>query len=346
MIRAMEAGSILKSAYLAVGLAQHAGQQIVILDLSDPALPSEKGRIDTPFESGELAIEDLSFFGSHIFVTLVGPGGGLWTIDASNPLSPQHVAFMQVEGSLLRGLYVADDLAYLAGYPGVKFWTEDVLPAKPGLFVVDVSDRRYPTAIGSLAGSSWGSDAKIVIVPPLAYLIGPTGLYIIDISDPSQPKEISRPTNPESGASAFVDTDRRVAGYEPSESSPREIAVQDDFAYIASGSSGLRIVEVGTPGSPKDVASIALGFTQRVVLSSHFAVIHEFQVPHQAGGWNGLRIIDVSQPEAPNIVASLPTSDNQFSGAMAALNEHIYASDGAHDILVVSLSRAFDSDGQ
>ena len=309
VVSAIAGGSIASSDYLAVGMGLDTGQRLVMLELSDSVMPVETGGIDSPSEASGMPIEDLAFSGTRIFATLAGPGGGLWIVDVSNPSSPQHVAFLRLEGSILGGLAVADDSVFMVGDPGREFRTEDSPPGKPAMLVLDVSDPQNPSVRGSLGGSTWGSRARVVTEPPVAYLVGPTGLHLIDIGDPSEPQEIGSLMDPDSAPIRYVDDDMGVAGYRPSESSPRSIAIQGGYAYVASGSNGLSIVDVSTSASPSDAGSIFTGFTQEVAALEHLVFVHDFQDLPQTGTGSAIRMIDVSDPGSPRLLASLDTQE-------------------------------------
>ncbi len=338
-ISAIADGDILGSEHLAVGLGLSTGPRLVILDLSNPVQPVEKGGIAPPFSSrGLLIIEDLAFSGTNVLATLVGPGGGLWIVDVSSPASPQHVAFLEVPGSLLRGLAVVDGLAFMVGYPGEAYWTDRTPPGKPGILLADVSDPRNPRVTGSLEGSMWGSHADVVVQPPMAYLVGPSGLYLIDVSDPTRPQEMGSFVDPQSAPIEFTDVNIGVAGYRPSDSFPRSLVVQGRHAYVASGSKGLRIIDVGTSAHLNEVGSISTGFTQDVAVSGQLAFTYDHSIPPQAAAGSAIRMLDVSQVGSPRLMASLDTQDTQFAGLIVALKGHVYATDGIRDLIIVSYS--------
>jgi hypothetical protein len=59
--------------------------QLVMVNLLDPLEPVEVGQLDTSSTSVGLVIVDVVLEGSYAYLSLVGPGGGLWVVDISEP---------------------------------------------------------------------------------------------------------------------------------------------------------------------------------------------------------------------------------------------------------------------
>jgi hypothetical protein len=57
------------------------------------------------------------------------------------------------------------------------------------------------------------------------------------------------------------------------------IAVRDRYAYVASGSKGLRVIDVSTPGSPREVSSIKIESAEEVLASGNLVYIYDFSAP-------------------------------------------------------------------
>ena len=78
---------------------------------------------------------------------------------------------------------------------------------------------------------------------------------------------------------------------------PSSVQVLGGFAYVASGTAGLQIVDVSEPASPKLAGSF------RSNDSASLGVCVVGSLAYLADGSAGLRILDVSQPEAPVQIA-------------------------------------------
>ena len=110
------------------------------------------------------------------------------------------------------------------------------------------------------------------------------------------------------------------------------IAVQDIYAYVASGSKGLRVIDVSTPGSPREVSSIKIGSAEEVLALGILAYVYDFLAPPQAENANGIRLIDVSPPDSPRLIGSL---DVQTGGSAVVLGNYLYVVDRFRNIIVI-----------
>jgi hypothetical protein len=131
------------------------------------------------------------------------------------------------------------------------------------------------------------------------------GVLIVDISDPKQPIQTSRLTLP-----------RKLDGR-----AVRNILVDGKRAYLSQGASGVNIVDIGSPQSPKVLQSLDTpGYASTMALHDDLLFIADAQ--------KGLFIIDVKDPERALPVGSL--------NVPIRISELAVAADG---LLVSSLSR-------
>ena len=78
------------------------------------------------------------------------------------------------------------------------------------------------------------------------------------------------------------------------------MAVRGRLAYVASGSEGLIIVDIGRPGAPKTLGRVPSDdYASAVVLDGDFAYV--------ADGLAGVKKIDISDPARPELVSSFDT---------------------------------------
>ena len=100
---------------------------------------------------------------------------------------------------------------------------------------------------------------------------GDEGLRVIDVSDPTAPREIGSLDTP-----GFV----------------WSVAVSGNLALVADWNEGLRVMDVSDPTAPREIGSLDTpGFVWSVAVSGNLALV--------ADGNEGLRVIDVSDPTAP-----------------------------------------------
>jgi len=96
------------------------------------------------------------------------------------------------------------------------------------------------------------------------------------------------------------------------EGSPRQIAVADDYAYVANGGSGLKIFDVSDPTHPAPVANFFTAVqVNALVLQGNLA----FALDRN----NGFHVLDVSDPTDP---VSLGTYESTNGAAAIAVKSH------------------------
>ncbi|MBU0508161.1 T9SS type A sorting domain-containing protein [bacterium] len=76
-----------------------------------------------------------------------------------------------------------------------------------------------------------------------------------------------------------------------------DVTVQNNIAYLACGSEGLRIVDLSNPSAPVDLGQLPFEWTQTVTVAGDFAYV---------GTGGSLRVIDVSNPAQPLEIPQVP----------------------------------------
>ena len=90
-----------------------------------------------------------------------------------------------------------------------------------------------------------------------------------------------------------------------------DVSVQDEFAYLATGTAGLQVVNISNPEEPEIIAFLHEAWRgTRILISNETAYLFESR--------RGMQAIDITNPEEPEIIASLelpvPISDAKISG--------------------------------
>ena len=128
-----------------------------------------------------------------------------------------------------------------------------------------------------------GDATDVVVRGDYAYIAdGPSGLGIVNISNPEEPEN-----------TGSLDTD----------GSTLALAVEGDLAYLADGMRGLVIVDISNPEEPEAIGEFSVGMSiiNDVAVSGDYAYLTDLM--------NGMRIIDVSDPENPEQVSLYDTPD-------------------------------------
>jgi hypothetical protein len=324
---------------------------VEILDISDPKNPKHVSSINkTSCEAqagaGNCALNKpwgIQVVGKYAYVVNEGvydSGIGRWLysgmeiLDISNPSGPKHVsAIFDVACDAANGgstppngcalesvsnIYISGKYAYLTGVGG---WN--------GLEIIDISDPANPKHVKAL----YNMAAEDVFVQgTYAYIAAKwNGIVIVDISNPYNPIKVGQLTDATcesingSNACALL--------------SVLNIYVSGKYAFLTSssdggGESGLEIVDISDPYTPKHVSALfdstceaqglgscALGNTKSLYISGRYAYIADF-------GDGGVEVLDISNPSSPKhagaIFNSSCDSANPPNGCALGWSKFIY----------------------
>jgi len=126
-----------------------------------------------------------------------------------------------------------------------------------------------------------GGDTHAVAVQRDYAYIGEGGaLTILDVSNPAAPSVMGKTV--------------------PFPEVVQDVYVSGDYAYVAAGEGGLRVVDVSTPTNPTEVGCYDTpGYANSVAVSGSYAYVADW--------YAGLRVVDVSDPAHPTEVGSYDT---------------------------------------
>ena len=107
------------------------------------------------------------------------------------------------------------------------------------------------------------------------------------------------------------------------------ITLAGDYAYVADGKSGLKIVNVAAPSAPKLIGNLDTdGYAYDVVVMEDYAYV--------ADGWSGLKIINITSPSAPELVDSLDTDGSAVG--IAIVGNYAYLADESKGLKVINIT--------
>jgi len=166
-------------AYLAAGDPD----DLLVLDLSDPAHVAPVGACDLPAEPNSVYIS-----GGHAYV---GDDGSLRVLDISDPAQPAELGHVDITGGVqdvqVHGHYAyVLNIAYPGGSPVIS------------LLAIDIADPAHPGIVGTgaIATGQWGDRLYVAGDPSTdsgqayAYVAG-DDLWVLDLSDPTSPTMIA-----------------------------------------------------------------------------------------------------------------------------------------------------------
>ena len=237
------------------------GEGIRILDIADPASPTEVGfKATSPWSRGVAAS------GSYAYVA--AGAGGLRVMNVSDPTSPRIVGSSSAFDAT--DVAVSGDLVFVTD----SYW--DTFALESSLLVLRVTTPSRPERLGRVYIPEYASAAGVTAVGGVAYMTEKgTGLHI-------------------------VDSDSWAIDLVSLEGEPQDVAVSGANAFVASGSSGLFVVDVSTPSVAHAIASVGMDRNAvGVAVAGPMALV--------ANSEDGLRIIDATVPSAPIDLGSVAT---------------------------------------
>ncbi len=124
------------------------------------------------------------------------------------------------------------------------------------------------------------------------------------------------------------------AGFYNTPGQARGVAVAGDYACVADGTGGLRVLDVISPGNPTQTGYLdTSGYAEAVTRASYDKI---FAV---ADGDNGVVLVDIGDPEAPVEVAHYDTPG--WASDVKVLNDHAYVTDTGWGLTILQMWYSF-----
>src|SRR5690606_11859389 len=247
------------------------GYGLIGVDLSDPAAPSEVGRLAFPFAH----LIDIS--GQYAYVAKWTNGGLFGVVDLSDPAAPTLVWQGPIEAQPWQ-LEVEGSHAYTAE-------VKELNDARyGGLRVYDLADPASPAVIAHLDdGCGTATDLAVDSDVSLLYLACESGMQVIDIADPAAPAVVS----------SFASEGNHF----------NKVEVRGDRAWFAD-IDGVHELGVSDPTAPVQVGLVPTGHqgVQRLAALDDGRVL-------ALGGITGLHVLspgDDTGPEATPLENKVP----------------------------------------
>ena len=272
--------------------------------------------------------------------------GGLTIIDGSSVDNPEIIGFCEASPNP-RDIFISNETACIAG-------------DNSGLVIVDISDKSDPEIAGSYPINLGVSG--VFVSGNSAYLTGSqSGFRILDISVPSNILELGYLGR--ASVSVFV-TGRYACltstatplkiidviapnhmiqiGTIDSEASGTDISIKDQYAYVCTQRSGLKIYRINDPSRPIEVGTCNINVAS-IFISGDYAYATSINT--------GLHIIDIRLPSNPVEVAQIQTPGNAWD--VCVLHNYAYVADYAQGLQIIDVSDpanpflvgALDTDG-
>ncbi|MEA3500486.1 MAG: hypothetical protein U9R41_05655, partial [Candidatus Marinimicrobia bacterium] len=202
-------------------------------------------------------------------------------------------------------------------------WYSFVTDKYNGLSIIDCVNPSSPEGMTYNEGGLPDRTLSVFTTSKYAYVTTHTGiqspgrLYIVDIDSLINvpPRDLSDSLT--------------ILGSCQTTGIPKDVFVEGNYVYIASGEDGLSIIDVSNPFIPSLVKNFSTGhFARKVIVEGNYAYI--------TGGLGGLDIIDISDPNSPSLVSNFPTSG--LINDVNIINNYIYVANGEEGLLILDIS--------
>lgn len=131
------------------------------------------------------------------------------------------------------------------------------------------------------------------------------------------------------GVSALLSAATAQASVEAMSGLAESVAVSGNYAYVANGYSGLRVIDISHPRDPTVLSNVITpDYANDVAVVGHYAYV--------AATGAGLQVVDISKPLAPVIVGGIVTPDVAY--AVKVAGDLAYVADGNQGLQIIDVS--------
>lgn len=277
-----------------------------VVDISNPQFPQEISSCIIPDHPFGISVK-----GNYIYVA--ADDSGMRVIDVSVPQNPHEVgAWIPPAGIYARDIIIEGNYAYIACGGGVG-----------RLYIVNISNPSNPYTVGycDLPAIGYGLTkiGNFVLVA-----VQTAGMTIIDVSSPSNPYIIGNCDTPYGAykvsasynlacvadffSAQLIDITNpqypQIIGFYNTPHASYSVEVVGDYAYLTSGYSGLRIINVSDVFHPYETGffdppgygGAMSTFVSDVAISGNYAFV----------ALSDTFVIDVSNPSTPQVIGICP----------------------------------------
>lgn len=236
---------------------------------------------------------------------------GLRVLDVSNPSNPTLRGALALKGGVIASAFL-DPKTILT------------VNMVAGMQVLDVSDPAKPALLTSHFTDGYAQD--VFPSRPLVYVTDdPTGLYVLDLSKPGSPAEVSvtgLDVPPPPGGIGLVDFPQiRLALVDRPGAKPARVA-----AVLDRTSGHLLFYDISSPGAPARLSLF------KVPPRSETLKAHGPRV-YVAAGAEGLHVIDVSDPQKPASAGVFKTA--QPARDVTVSEPFVFVATGAGGVVIL-----------
>jgi hypothetical protein len=246
------------------------GARLVTLDLSDPNQPREITSIH--IEGLPSRIEAIAIHGDNAYLIA---GGKIWSINITQPEVQKVASRMNFSGKADR-LFVEGNLLYVQNYNG--------------LVILDISNPKQINQLGEYEPPEVLNG--LFLKGNFAYVAASeAGLRIVDLSDPTNPNEVS--------------------SFSENNFDAQNVVVVGEYAYLDVGYDGTKILDVSDVSQITLVGEIDFNFAKSLLVKDNYLFTLGYTLVAYDYSYAALEksssivILDVSDPRRPVEIAAI-----------------------------------------
>jgi hypothetical protein len=288
-------------AYLVGSGGYQDSSDLFVINVKDPMAPFVVAGYDTSWGHKIQVVDSLAY------VTAAGWNVSIEIFNISNPFDIRQIGQTSGIGTT-EDIVVRDTLAFVAS-------------PDSGLCVVNIKDPRTPQKVVCYnpSGPPYAGPYSISVLGNYAYLCDDKGVYegypyrtlsyfwVVDISDPANPVELSSYVTVGSGGGVLA---------------------KDTLVYFADGGRGLRVIDVRNPFLPREITHFSTG-------DACWELVKQGDYLYVAHGGDGLRVLNVSNPAQPVEVGHLELPWRTFD--IMLKDSLLYAAEGDSGLVVMDI---------
>ena len=245
-------------------------------------------------------INEIDISGDTVFIA--AREDGFICIDVSDAANPKNAGSIDIPSSAYH-FGISEETAYVGNGNG-------------NIIAIDISDPENMNIVDDSRLNHYLSVRDIIISEETAYINGGHCLWKINIEDQDKMK---------------------IAGVTDLPVSSRDMAIDDNIAYVSAGEQGFHAIDITNLENPG--ANIS-GIIESVMIPNATKVNILDDKAYIASGYQGLYTIDIKNPECPETLSSFNTTVSNEMKDIAVLNDIVYATTG-NEMQIIDISNPY-----
>ena len=265
----------------------------------------------------QLMLKDHYLFVGHVLGKM-----GTTVLDVSNPKEPKVVQQLKIPPfTHSHKVQIAGDLL-IVNYEKYPMGPSGTFPDRAGIQILDIADPVNPRELGFFQTGGrgvhrvWYSGGQYAHVSATPEGFSDRIMMIVDLSDPTQPQEVSKWWEPgmwtAGGEKPTWSSDLRISAHHP--------VVWKDRAYWGFWDLGIIIMDISDPAQPQEVSRLGWGpadgghtHTAMPLPNRNLVVVtDEATTANCDEVAKRVRLVDISDETKPRVISKFPEPQGDY----------------------------------